>query len=97
MTKLMEENQWVWIVVQDPGSKETFLGQKDKEKDLSFIPVFLSKEDAERGLSFLVLKRTHKYEVQAIHFKELFDLSDKNKFMLFLLNGEGEILEKITP
>jgi hypothetical protein len=65
MSKLIEKDQWVWVVIQDPGGVEQFLGQQDAKNDETFIPVFLEKEEAQQGLS------------------------------LFLLNGAGEVLEKI--
>jgi hypothetical protein len=38
-----------------------------------------------------------KYEVQAIEYNELARDASKHNFMLFILNGAGEILEKIKP
>ena len=37
------EDQWVWVVVQDPGEKEQFLGQHNEQENVSFIPAFHSK------------------------------------------------------
>ena len=38
-----------------------------------------------------------KYEIQAIFYKELADSAAENGFMIFLLNADGEVLEKIKP
>ena len=95
MSKLIEEDQWIWVVIQDPGGNEQFLGQHDDEKHESFIPVFLEKEEAQQGLSFLVSKKGHKYEVQAIQFYDLSQRAAEQGFMLYVLNGSGEVLEKI--
>ena len=95
MSKLIEKDQWVWVVIQDPGGVEQFLGQQDAKKDEEFIPVFLEKEEAQQGLSFLVREKGLKYEVQAIQYEDLSQRAGEYGFMLFLLNGAGEVLEKI--
>ena len=97
MSKLIQGNPWVWIVVQDPGGNEQFLGQYDKENEVSYIPTFLDKEDGSQCLKRLTRDEKQKYEVQAIQYEHLADDAAKHGFMLFLLNREGEILEKIRP
>ena len=44
MSKTIQEDQWVWVVVQDPEGNEQFLGQRDETEDISFIPTFLKKD-----------------------------------------------------
>jgi len=95
MSKLIEKDQWVWVVIQDPGGVEQFLGQQDAKNDETFIPVFLEKEEAQQGLSFLVREKGLKYEVQAILYEDLSQRAGEYGFMLLLLNGAGEVLEKI--
>lgn len=95
MNNLIEKDQWVWVVIQDPGGNEQFLGQHDDERNESFIPVFLQKEEAQQGLNFLVSEKGHKYEVQAIQFEDLSQRANEHGFMLYVLNGSGEVLEKI--
>ncbi len=95
MSKLIKKDQWVWVVIQDPGGVEQFLGQQDAKNDETFIPVFLEKEEAQQGLSFLVREKGLKYEVQAILYEDLSQRAGEYGFMLFLLNGAGEVLEKI--
>ena len=97
MSKLIQGNPWAWVVVLDPGENEQFLGQHDKEKNISFIPTFLEKEEALEGLTHLTIEEGHKYEVQAIQYEELARDSAKNGFMVFILNSAGEVLEKIKP
>ena len=43
---MVRKDEWVWVVLQDPGENEQFLGQYDEEKKTSFIPTFLKKEEA---------------------------------------------------
>ncbi len=92
-----EKDQWVWVVVQDPGGHEQFLGQHNQQEDISYIPAFSSKEAAQQ--CFLNMSRPpgHKYELQAILREELAKDAAAGGFMIFLLNENGQVLEKITP
>jgi hypothetical protein len=93
----INDDTWVWVVVQDPGGNEQFLGQLDEENNVSFIPAFLKKEEAQQCFLQLQREKGLKYEIQAIFFDELSKDALKNGFMIFMLNAEGEILEKIKP
>ena len=95
MIEIIQEDQWVWVIVQDPGENEQFFGQYDEERDVSFIPVFLDKENAQQGLIQLGVMKGHRYECQAIRLEYLKRHTAKNGFMLFVLNEAGEVLEKI--
>ena len=95
MTEPIKNDQWVWVVVQDPERNEQFLGQYDEKKDESFIPVFLEKITAQIGLDYLVREKGHKYEIQAILFEELVHHAAENGFNVYVLNGSGHIMEKI--
>ena len=91
------EDQWVWVIIQDPGEGEQFLGQYNEKEDISFIPAFHSKEEAQQCLLDMPRQRGGKYEVQAILFEELSKDAAAGGFMIFLLNESGEVLEKINP
>ena len=95
MSELIKDDQWVWVVIQNPGGNEQFLGQKDEEKGISFIPTFLEKEEAEQGLTLMARDTGRKYEVHAILFEDLSERASENGLMLFVVNGKGEVLEKI--
>ena len=95
-SKLTPET-WIWIVVQNPGSDEQFLGQHDQDQDISFIPAFFEKEDAQQCLIHMATQKGDKYEIQAVLFGELTKDAAKNDFMIFMLNADGKILEKIRP
>ena len=92
-----QEDRWVWVVVQDPGGKEQFLGQHDQQEDISFIPAFHSKEDAQLCFLNMARQKGTKYEVQAILYEELAKAAATSGFLIFLLNESGEVLEKIQP
>ena len=97
MSELVNDEQWVWVIVEDPGGDEQFLGQKDTEKGVSFIPTFLEKGEAEQGLSRLPKEEGRKYEVQAILFEDLSQRVAASGFVLFLVDGTGRVLEKVIP
>ncbi|MBW1783761.1 MAG: hypothetical protein JRL30_23860 [Deltaproteobacteria bacterium] len=97
MSKKIKEDQWVWVVVQDPGGNEQFLGQRDETTHISFIPTWLEKEAAVECLDLLAREQGVKYEVQAIEYKNLAPKAAEAGFKLFVLDASGKILEQIEP
>ena len=97
MKKELKADTWVWVVVQNPGTDEQFLGQYYEDQNVSFIPAFFEKEEAQQCLIHMTTNKKDKYEVQAVFFKELAEDAGKHDFMIFMLNANGEILEKIAP
>jgi hypothetical protein len=87
---------WVWVVVQDPGGDEQFLGQLDEEKNISFIPAFYQKEDAQQCFVQMHREKGRKYEIQAIFFDELTKDAAKQGFMIFMLDEDGKVSEEIA-
>ena len=90
----IEKDQWVWVIVQDPGGKEQFLGQHDQEADMSFIPIFLDKDEANKGIDLLNRDKDLKYEAQAIMFGEITAHASDHGFKLIVLDGGGNVLKK---
>lgn len=97
MNNKIKADTWVWVVVQDPGENEHFLGQLDEENNISFIPAFYQKEDAQQCFTQMYRQKGKKYEIQAIFFDELAKDAAKNEFMIFMLSAAGKILQKIKP
>jgi len=97
MKKELKPDTWIWVVVQNPGPNEQFLGQEYEDQNVSFIPAFFEKEDAQQCLIHMTTQKGDKHEVQAIFFSELVETAAKNDFMIFMLNADGEILETIKP
>jgi len=97
MKKELKPDTWIWVVVQNPGPGEQFLGQNYEDQNVSFIPAFFEKEAAQQCLIQMTTNKGDKYEVQAVFFEELAEDAAKNDFMIFMLNADGEILEKIRP
>lgn len=92
-----KDGPWIWVIVQDPGGNEQFLGQHDEEKDVSFIPAFIEKDIAQQAIGKLITQKGTKYEAQAILFEELVKDAAQHGFFIFMLNADGEILEEISP
>jgi len=97
MSKKLTQETWIWVVVQNPGPNEKFLGQHDEDQNVSFIPAFFEKDHAQQCLIHMTTQKGDKYEVQAILFGELVKDASKNSFMIFMLDADGKILKKITP
>lgn len=93
----IKADQWIWVVVQEPGAKEQFLGQLDDNSGISYIPAFLEKEIAQQGLYQLARDQNHKYEVQAILYEDLAAQAAENGFQIFILDEQGSILKRIQP
>lgn len=93
----MQQDLWVWIIVENPGGQEQYVGLYDEQASVSYIPTFHSKEDAQDCMVHLPLKRGRKYEVQAIIFEELSNDARKNDFLVFFVSADGTILERIQP
>ncbi len=90
----LEKDTWLWIIIQDPGGNEMFLGQHDEEKDILFIPAFNDKSDAINSLKLINKDDSLKYEVQAIKYGLLEEYCKENGFVVFICNGNGEIILK---
>ena len=93
----LNADTWIWVVVQDAGANEQFVGQHNEETNVSFIPAFYQKEDAEQCLIHIPRQKGKKYEIQAVLFEDLSQDASKNGFNIFMLSAEGEVLKKITP
>ena len=96
MTDKLTSDSWIWVIVQNPGGDEQFLGQYDDNKDVSFIPAFYEKDVAQQCLIQLITEKGEKYEAQAILFDELAKDAAQHGFLIFMLNADGEILQEIS-
>lgn len=97
MTTSINADTWVWVVVQNPGGDEKFLGQLDEKNKISFIPAFYQKADAQQCFLQMHRQKGKKYEIQAIFFDELAKDAAKHGFRIFMLNEDGKVLEEIEP
>ena len=97
MSKLIQGDPWVWVIVQNNGAAEQFVGLHDIEGRTDYIPCFLSRDHAMQCFINLPRERGMKFEAQAVLYTELVLDSAAGGFMIYVLNGEGEILEKNNP
>ena len=97
MTKEINAASWVYVLVQNPGGAEQIVGQRDLESDIAFIPMFLDKDSAMQGVVHMVKEKGRKYEIQAIIYEDLASYAAQGGFILFVLNAEGQIIEKRAP
>ena len=95
MTETIDKDAWVWVMVQDPGGNEEYLGQQE-ESGVSFIPVFMEKEHALMCLNLMTRDKSKKYETQAVIYSDLREQAAASGFMLYVLDGEGRVLDKIN-
>jgi hypothetical protein len=95
MNSPIEGNPWIWVYIQGEMGNEQYVGQYDEENRVSFIPGFLTKDDALKSFNLMKKESKMPCEVQAVRFKELQKDSKANGFMIFILDGEGRIQEKI--
>ena len=93
----MEEKEkiegWVYVVVCDPGKNEQFLGLYDKERNVDFIPAFESKVAANDCFLTLPKEKGKKYEIQAILMDELIVEATKNRFIVAMVDNDGNIIK----
>ncbi len=97
MSEKIKADTWLWLVAENPGGNEQFLGQVDSESNISFIPAFLEKDAALQGLHLLSRDKKKKFEMQAIQYRDLAPKLAEEGFFLFVLDPEGNVLEKIAP
>jgi hypothetical protein len=97
MSIKIKDEQWVYVVVQNPDSSEKIVGQFDQELNLSYIPVFIEKDSAQMVYGRLALDKACKYEIQAILYEDAVKHAAENECLIFILNTDGEILDKIHP
>jgi len=97
MSTQIKKDQWVYVVIQDPGTNPQYLGQHEEDTGISFIPIFLEKEDALMCLNLMARDKQTPVEVQAVIYEELVGNAVTAGFRLYLLNKAGEVIEKITP
>ena len=97
MATEISATSWVYALIQNPGGNEQIVGQHDAENDISFIPTFLSKDAATQGMMQMTTEKGYKYEIQAIIFEDLEKFAAAGGFVLFIVDEDGKLMEKIVP
>ena len=97
MTHKIKADAWVYVLVQNPGSEEHIVGQRDPVHQIAFIPIFMDKESAMQGVVNLPKAKGHKHEIQAIIYEDLVKYASENEFLIFILDDQGRIIDKRSP
>jgi len=96
MTETIKNDEWVYVLVQKSGQTETIVGQRDTQNDIDFIPLFKTRDTALQGITQLVKESDQTFEIQAIIYEDLLRYANNGSFLLFVLDGRGRILSKLT-
>ena len=91
----IDPTTWLYVVIQKDVTDERIVGQTDTEHDVSYIPAFRGKEVAQQAMLHLHLERKNKYEVQAMIYEDLAAHAVKEGFVIFVLDEEGKVLERL--
>jgi hypothetical protein len=93
----LENESWIWVIVENSDASAHYLGRHDESSDVSFIPAFFDKDAAQQCLPRIAAEPHSSCEVQAVHFGDLARDAALNGFMIFMLNPDGSIVRKIQP
>ncbi|MDY6906532.1 MAG: hypothetical protein SWH61_17820 [Thermodesulfobacteriota bacterium] len=97
MTPKPSRDDWVYVVVNNANSQPVFVGFDDEVSGIAYIPAFSTKEEAQDAFLSMPREPGGKYEIQAVFFGELARDALANGFLIFMLDSEGRIQEKIDP
>jgi len=92
----LKEDDWIWVIIENPENNEKILGQREEAGDITFIPVYQSKEQAMRCMGLLARQPGSIYETQAILYEDVKTYAVKNGFMIYVLDGVGTVIQKIA-
>jgi len=91
------KNQWIYVVVQNPGtSGEELMGYDMEQIPEPFIPAFATREEAQA--CFLIMPKdimNKKYEIHAIVKEDLIEQAQSNGFKVFLMDDKSTIKEEL--
>lgn len=96
MKETIKNNEWVYVLVQKSGQIETIVGQHDTENNINFIPLFKTRDTALQGVTQIVKEPGQTLEIQAIIYEDVLRYATDGNFLIFVLDGRGRILSKLT-
>lgn len=97
MTTQSSSDPWVYVVVDITDGNDRYLGQLDVDTNIAYIPAFREKDDASQSLRHLAIDRGVKIEIQAVFLSILKESAHQQGFLVYLLDADGNITEKIAP
>lgn len=89
--------EWVWVVFEKSGMDENLYALEDEKSGVKFIPVFQEKEDGVVVQAGFKKIAGAKYEVEAMRIELVAETARKNKMDIYILDGEGLVMERLTP
>ena len=89
--------EWVWVIVEKIGENESFYALSETKSGSTFIPVFKNQVDGQTVTQKIEKKVEADYEIQAVRLTLVGEAAAKNKVELKILDGQGKILETLTP
>jgi hypothetical protein len=91
----IQADTWLYVAIQKIGNNDQIVGQTDTENNVAFIPAFLGKDAAQQAMFHLHLEKKGKYEIQAIIYEDLARCATEGGFLIFVLDEEGSVLERL--
>lgn len=91
----VDANTWLYVAIQKNVPADKIVGQVDAEHNISFIPAFLDKDAAQQAMFHLKLEKLKKYEIQAIICEDLVRHATEGGFVVFVLDEDGKVLERL--
>ncbi|MBU1194237.1 MAG: DUF4907 domain-containing protein [Proteobacteria bacterium] len=97
MDTISINDTWFYVIIQNPGIDEEFLGFNDETTHKKFIPAFKTKEDAKK--CFALMPRDlfkEKYEAQAVIGEDILLAAEEQGHKVYLLDEKGRILQHLN-
>ncbi|MEW6262482.1 MAG: hypothetical protein AB1641_05335 [Thermodesulfobacteriota bacterium] len=92
------EDKWVWVIVENLAGQETYYALTEETgKNLKFIPAFENQDEAEACGRLMAKRPEAEYQVQAIRLTHLAEAAARSRSDVYILDGRGRILERLTP
>ncbi|MDT8377748.1 MAG: hypothetical protein RQ739_02565 [Desulfotignum sp.] len=98
MDKISIENNWYYVIVQNPETaSEKLLGFSDEKTRKNFLPAFKTKQDAQKCFQMLPKDLfKEKYDIHAMIEDDVLATAEKNGHQVFLLDETGQILKPLN-
>lgn len=98
MDKTSIENNWYYVIVQNPETaSEKLLGFSDEKTQKNFLPAFKTKQDAQKCFQMLPKDLfKEKYDIHAMIEDDVLATAEKYGHQVFLLDEAGQILKPLN-
>lgn len=98
MDKITIEDNWYYVIVQNPETaSEKLLGFSDEKTQKNYLPAFKTKQDAQKCFQMLPKDLfKEKYDIHAMIEDDVLATAEKNGHQVFLLDETGQILKPLN-